>query len=256
MHATRPPNEPIELPYDSLIVAAGAGQSYFGHDEFALFAPGMKTIDDALEIRRRMLGGVRDGRDRDDPTDQHEWLTIVIVGAGPTGVELAGQIRELATRSLRNEFRSFDPSSMRVVLIDAGKEPLATFGDNLSEAAQQSSGELGVELRMDSRVDRRRLHSVSTSQVDDGKDRIAARTVLWAAGVHASPLAQLLADASGATVDRAGRIATLPDLTLPGHPEVFAVGDMVALDKLPGRRGSRDARRAPRRAHDRAPVAR
>src|SRR3954451_15196493 len=130
--ATRPPHESIEVPYDSLIVAAGAGQSYFGHDELALFAPGMKTIDDALEVRRRVLGAFEMAETARDTDDRKEWLTMVVVGGGPTGVELAGQIRELATRTLRNEFRTFDPASARVVLVDAGTHPLATFGSNLS----------------------------------------------------------------------------------------------------------------------------
>ena len=158
---------------------------------------------------------------------------MVIVGGGPTGVELAGQVRELAVRSLRKEFRVFDPASIRVVLVDAGKEPLATFGHNLSQRAQRDLHDLGVELRMNARVIGVDPTGVEIA-VGDGKDHIAARTVLWAAGVQASPLAQLLAEASGATTDRAGRIATLPDLTLPGHPEVFAVGDMVTLNGLPG----------------------
>jgi NADH dehydrogenase len=233
VHTTRPPHEPIEVAYDSLIVAAGAGQSYFGHDELALFAPGMKTIDDALEIRRRVFGAFEMAETASDPAEKAEWLTIVVVGAGPTGVELAGQIRELATRCLRNEFRTFDPASVRVVLVDAGKELLATFGTNLSSDAQRVLRTLGVEMRMGTRVVGIDSFGVDV-EVDDGKDRITARTVVWAAGVHASPLAQQLADASGAPVDRAGRIATRPDLTLAGHPEVFIVGDMVAFDKLPG----------------------
>jgi len=167
---------------------------------------------------------------------------MVVVGGGPTGVELAGQIRELATRTLRNEFRNFDPASARVVLVDAGTHPLATFGGSLSNHAQRALRRLGVEMRMNTRVvgvDSFGVDIVvgdrnADTNANGGKDHIAARTVLWAAGVHASPLAQLLADASGAEVDRAGRIATRPDLTLPGHPEVFAVGDMVALDDLPG----------------------
>jgi NADH dehydrogenase len=233
VRATRPPHETIELPYDSLIVAAGAGQSYFGHDEFALYAPGMKTIDDALEIRRRVLGAFEMAETATDPTEQKEWLTIVIVGAGPTGVELAGQVCELGHRSLRNEFRNFDPASVRVVLVDAGKEPLASFGDNLSAAAQRSLERLGADLVMNARVIGVDPFGVDI-EIGDGKERIAARTVLWAAGVHASPLAQLLADATGASVDRAGRITTERDLSLTGHPEVFAVGDMVAFDNLPG----------------------
>ncbi len=231
--ASRPLGETFEVPYDSLVVAAGAGQSYFGHDELALFAPGMKTIDDALEIRRRILGALEMAETAVDPTEQREWLTVVVVGGGPTGVELAGQVRELAVRSLRKEFRNFDPASIRVVLVDAGREPLATFGHNLSKRAQRDLTGLGVELRMNSRVVGVDMSGVDLA-VGEGTDHIAARTVLWAAGVQASPLAQLLAVASGATTDRAGRIATLPDLTLPGHPEVFAVGDMVTLNGLPG----------------------
>ena len=157
----------------------------------------------------------------------------MVVGAGPTGVELAGQVRELATRSLRGEFRTFEASSVRVILVDGGKEPLATFGDQLSGKAAKTLEHLGIELRMGGQV-----VGVDAEGVDvkgpDGNTRIDARTTIWAAGVQASPLAGLLAEASGATVDRAGRIAVLPDLTLPGHPEVFAVGDMASLDKLPG----------------------
>ena len=233
VHATRVPGHDVEVPYDTLIVAAGAGQSYFGHDELALHAPGMKTIDDALEIRRRLLGAFEMAETAIDPQEQQDWLTIAVVGAGPTGVEIAGQIRELATRSLRDDFRTFDPTSVRVLLLDGGKEPIATFGDDLSRRAARELEKLGVELRMGSRVtgiDANGL-DVATSA---GTERIAAHTVVWAAGVQASPLAKLLADATGAEVDRAGRIATLPDLTLPGHPEVFAVGDMVTLNNLPG----------------------
>jgi NADH dehydrogenase len=228
-----PTGAEIEFPYDSLIVAAGAGQSYFGHDELALYAPGMKTLDDAMEIRRRVLGAYEIAEGIDSEEERAPWLTIVVVGAGPTGVELAGQMRELATISLAGEFRNFDPASVRVLLVDAGKEPLATFGDNLSGRAQHALEELGVELMMNARVT-----GIDPLGVDiqrgDAAERINARTVVWAAGVEASPLAGELAKASGAEVDRAGRIEVLPDLTLPGHPEVFAVGDMTTLNNLPG----------------------
>ncbi len=223
----------VEYPYDSLIVAAGVTQSYFGHEEFALFAPGMKTLDDALELRRRIYGAFEMAELVADPIEKARWLTFVIVGAGPTGVELAGQVRELATRSLRGEFRTFEASSVRVILVDAGREPLATFGDRLSGKAQKTLEHLGIELRMGAQV-----VGVDAAGVDvkgvEGTSRIDARTAIWAAGVQASPLAGLLTDATGATVDRAGRIAVLPDLTLPGHPEVFAVGDMASIDDLPG----------------------
>jgi NADH dehydrogenase len=234
VHAIRPTEHaPFDLPYDSLIVAAGVTQSYFGNDELALFAPGMKTIDDALELRRRIFGAFEMAETARDADDQREWLTVAIVGAGPTGVELAGQVRELAARSLRKDFRTFDPASVRVVLLDGGTEPLATFGDKLSGRAAGELEKLGVELRMGSRVTDIDASGVEFT-TEAGTERIAARTVIWAAGVQASPLAAQLADAAGAEVDRAGRIAVLPDLTLPGHPEVFGVGDMVTLNQLPG----------------------
>lgn len=231
--AQRPLGEPFEVPYDSLIVAAGSSQSYFGSDQFSLYAPGMKTIDDALELRRRIYGAFEMAETATDPSEKDQWLTIVVVGAGPTGVEIAGQIREVAGRSLRGEFRAFDPASVRVIVVDGGEEPLAAFGDRLSGKATKTLEKMGVELQM-----RTRVTGVDAAGVDvttpDGADRIDARTVVWAAGVHASPLAEELAKTTGAEVDRAGRIAVLPDLTLPGHPEVFVVGDMIDLDHLPG----------------------
>jgi NADH dehydrogenase len=233
VHAVRPPHDPIEVPYDSLIVAAGVDQSYFGHDELALHAPGMKTLDDALELRRRIFGAFELAETARDAAEREAWLTIVVVGAGPTGVEIAGQIRELASRTLRGEFREFDPESVRVVLVDGGKEPLATFGDNLSARATRELEHIGVELRMGARVTGVDMLGVDVESADR-TERISARTVIWAAGVQASPLAAMLAAATGAETDRAGRIAVLADLTLPGHPEVFAVGDMVTLDELPG----------------------
>jgi NADH dehydrogenase len=231
--AKSPLHDPVEVPYDSLIVAAGANQSYFGHDELALFAPGMKTLDDALELRRRIFGAFEMAETTTDPTEQQAWLTVVVVGAGPTGVEIAGQIRELAVRSLRRNFRTFDPSTVRVLLMDGGTAPLATFGDRLSARAATALEKLGVELRMGSRVTGIDGEGVDV-ETSSGTERVAARIVIWAAGVQASPLAAMLAEASGAETDRAGRIATLPDLTLPGHPEVFAAGDMVTLNGLPG----------------------
>jgi len=232
VHSQQATGETIDVAYDSLIVAAGAGQSYFGHDEFALFAPGMKTIDDALELRRRILGAFEMAETAPDD-ERAQWLTAVVVGAGPTGVEIAGQIRELATRTLRREFRSIETGAMRVVLVDGGHEPLATFGSHLSGKARRQLGELGIELQMNAQV-----VGVDENGVDiklaHGTERIDAHTVVWAAGVHASPLAAMLGEATGAAVDRSGRIAVRPDLTLPGHPEVFVVGDMAALDDLPG----------------------
>ena len=226
----------LELPYDSLIVAAGAGQSYFGHDELARHAPGMKTIDDALELRRRFFGAFEMA---ELTTDQSPAATLADRGdrrhAGPTGVELAGQVRELATRSLRNEFRSIDPSSVRcVIVVDGGGEPLATFGGRLSHAARKELDALGVELQMHSRVVGVDQDGVDVLGADGVESRIEAHTTVWAAGVQASPLAQLLADRSGATLDRAGRIGVADDLSLADHPEVFAIGDMATYQHLPG----------------------
>jgi NADH dehydrogenase len=231
--ARRATGDTFDVPYDSLIVAAGAGQSYFGNDELALYAPGMKTLDDAVELRRRILGTFEMAETEPDDARRTSWLTIVIVGAGPTGVEIAGQIRELATRTLRHEFRSFDPASVRVLLVDGGDAPLANFGDGLSDAARRQLEALGVELQMHARVTSIDAAGVDM-QTDDGPVHVDARVVIWAAGVHASPLAAMLAAATGAQVDRSGRVAVLADLTLPGHPEVFAVGDMAALRDLPG----------------------
>ncbi len=234
VHTVSIPGESYDYPYDSLIVAAGAGQSYFGHDEYALIAPGMKTIDDAMELRRRVLGALEIAETRTDPAQQRFFMTFAIVGAGPTGVELAGQIRELAFRSLTNDFRTIDPAAVRVILIDGGKEPLANFGDRLSERAAKELEKMGVDLRMGLRVVGVDALGVDTESADGEKGRIECGTTIWAAGVQASPLAGMLADATGAETDRAGRIAVLPDLTLPGHPEVFAVGDMAAVNNLPG----------------------
>ena len=228
------PGRNDEYPYDSLIVAAGAGQSYFGHDEFALIAPGMKTIDDAMELRRRVYGALELAETMTNPALERFWTTFVVVGAGPTGVELSGQIRELAVRSLRREFRTIDPASVRVVLIDGGSEPLANFGDRLSGRARAALEKMGVELRMGLRVVGVDPFGVDAQGKDGDRTRIESGTVIWAAGVQASPLAGLLAEPTGAEIDRAGRISVLPDLSLPGHPEVFAVGDMASVDNLPG----------------------
>jgi NADH:ubiquinone reductase (H+-translocating) len=224
----------LEVPYDSLIVAAGVNQSYFGHDEFSLYAPGMKTIDDALELRRRIFGAFEMAEMTSDPVEKERWLTAAVVGAGPTGVELAGQVRELACRSLRGEFRTFEPSSVRVILLDGGKEPLATFGNQLSGRAAKELQRLGIELRMGTRVVGVDAKGVDIVDHTGAPSRLDAYITLWAAGVEASPLAKKLADACGLEVDRAGRIPVQPDCSLPGHPEVFAVGDMMALNNLPG----------------------
>jgi NADH:ubiquinone reductase (H+-translocating) len=234
VHTAALPGEVNEFAYDSLIVAAGAGQSYFGHDEFAMIAPGMKTIDDAMELRRRVYGALELAENLSDVALQRFWMTFVIVGAGPTGVELAGQIRELAYRSLTKDFRHIDPATIRVILVDGGKEPLANFGGQLAGRARVQLEKMGVELRMGLRVVGVDPLGVDTEGPGGEKGRVECGTVIWAAGVQASPLAGLLAEATGAETDRAGRIAVLPDLTLPGHPEIFAVGDMASINNLPG----------------------
>ncbi len=234
VHTTSLPGRFDEYPYDSLIVAAGAGQSYFGHDEYALIAPGMKTVDDAMELRRRVYGALELAETMVDEVLERFWMTFAIVGAGPTGVELAGQIRELACRSLTEDFRAIRPSSVRVILIDGGKEPLANFGDQLSGRARRDLEKMGVDLQMGLRVVGVDPFGVDTETADGVKGRFECGTTIWAAGVQGSPLAGMLADATGAKTDRAGRIEVLPDLSLPGHPEVFAVGDMASLNELPG----------------------
>jgi NADH:ubiquinone reductase (H+-translocating) len=221
------------VPFDSLIVATGASQSYFGHDEFAIHAPGMKTIDDALELRGRIFGAFDMAELETDPAQRAAWLTFVVVGAGPTGVELAGQIAELSRRALRRNYRSFDPGTARVILVEALDTVLAPFPEPLRRRAQQDLERLGVEVRFHTKVtgvDRTGLDV----NIDDQSGRIEAYTKIWAAGVQASPLGKTLADQSGVTVDRAGRVPVQPDCTLPGHPEVFVIGDLMSLDHLPG----------------------
>ena len=219
--------------YDSLVVAAGAGQSYFGNDHFARFAPGMKSIDDALELRGRIFGSFEMAELVEDEEQRTRLMTFVVVGAGPTGVEMAGQIAELSRRTLRHEFRRIDPRQARVILLDAAPSVLGSFGDRLGAKAVTRLNEIGVEVQLGAKV----VGVDGTGiEVEDaqGRRRIESVCKVWAAGVSASPLGALLAEQSGAGLDRAGRIEVLPDLTLPGHPEVFVVGDMIALDGLPG----------------------
>ena len=235
MTAQTIPTEEREYPYDSLIVAAGAGQSYFGHDEFALDRAGHEDHRRRPRAAPACPRRARAGRELRPTEEQRSfWLTVVVVGAGPTGVELAGQVRELAVRSLKRDFRTIDPASVRVVLVDGGAEPLATFGDRLSSRAAEALTKMGVELRM-------HTGSWASTRVGvdvDGAGRQASGsprgTVIWAAGVQASPLAGMLAEATAPTPIGPAVVAVLPDLSLPGHPEVFAVGDMASINKLPG----------------------
>ena len=220
--------------YDSLIVAAGAAQSYFGHDEFAVDAPGMKTIDDALELRGRIFGAFELAELQSEASRRAGWLTFVVVGAGPTGVELAGQIAELSRRALKGGYRTFDPASARIILVEAAGKVLAPFPEPLQRRAQRDLERLRVEVRLRTMVTGVNGDGLDIVQEDGSAARIEARTKVWAAGVRASPLGGILAAQSGAGVDRAGRVSVRPDCTLPGHPEVFVVGDLMSLDRLPG----------------------
>jgi NADH:ubiquinone reductase (H+-translocating) len=217
------------LAYDALILAPGTTHSYFGHDDWAPFAPGLKDVEDAFEIRRRVLIAFENAEQEPDEARRRAWLTFAIVGAGPTGVELAGALEEIAQRTLAKDFRNFDPASARVVLIDAAPRVLNTFSEHLSALADAILRRRGVELLLG-----RRVTGIDARGVAMGETRIEARTVLWAAGVQASPLGAAL----GVPLDRAGRVLVTPDLSIPGHPEVFVVGDLCALEQdgewLPG----------------------
>ena len=226
---------PTVTPYDSLIVAAGASQSYFGNDQFAEFAPGMKSIDDALELRGRIFGAfewAELGAARGDNIDHH--LTFVVVGAGPTGVEMAGQIAELAHRTLKRDFRSINTREARVILLDAAPQVLPPFGARLGAKAKKELEDLGVEVQLGAMVTDVDERGLEVKDRDGTVRRIESMTKIWAAGVQANPLGRTLSEQTGAPLDRAGRISVNPDLTLPGHPEVFVVGDMISLDNLPG----------------------
>jgi len=215
-------------------VAAGATHSYFGHHEWADFAPGMKTLDDATRLRSRILLAFEMADQEADPTRRAAWLSFAIVGAGPTGVELAGQIALLAHRVLRHEYRRAEPRQARVLLLDAVPRVLGAFAPRLSEHARNALEDLGVDVTLQSEVIGIDGEGVVVRNAEGLTRMVAARTVIWAAGVQASPLAAQLAAQSTAELDRAGRLKVERDLTLPGHPEVFAIGDMVALEGVPG----------------------
>ena len=208
------------LAFDHLLLASGATHAYFGHDDWAPHAPGLKTLDDALGIRRRILTAFERAEAEDDPVKRDAWLTFAIVGGGPTGVELAGTLAEIARHTLRGEFRRADPRMARVLLLEAGPRVLSSFPESLSEKARAQLQTLGVDVRT----------GVPVAAIDDdgvqlGDTRIAARTVLWAAGVAASPLARDL----GVPLDRAGRVLVEPDLSVPGHPSIFVAGDLASI---------------------------
>ncbi len=255
-----------ELRYDRLILATGATHSYFGHPDWARVAPGLKTIEDALEMRRRLLGAFEMAERERDALRRRPWLTFVVVGAGPTGVELAGALAEIARRTLARDFRRFSPASARVVLVEAAPRVLPTYPPDLSEKARRQLERLGVEVRTGAQVT-----AIDEGGVVASGERVASRTVLWGAGVAASPLARSL----GVPLDRAGRVPVAPDLSVPGFPDVFVAGDLAAVVQdgapVPGvapaalqmgeaaaENVARDARGEPRRAfryHDKGVLA-
>ena len=227
-------NRQTATPYDSLIVAAGSGQSYFGNDHFAEFAPGMKSIDDALELRGRIFGAFELAELAETEEEIKRLLTFVVVGAGPTGVEMAGQIAELSRRTLAKDFRRINTRHARVIMVDAANQVLPPFGAKLGRATRRSLEKRGVEVRLGEMVTDLDERGLTLQRKDGSTERIEATTKVWAAGVQASPLTKTLAEQTGAPLDRSGRIGVNPDLTLPGYPDVFVVGDMIALDNLPG----------------------
>jgi NADH dehydrogenase len=206
--------------YDTLVLATGARHAYFGHDEWEPFAPGLKTLEDATTLRRRILVAFERAERESDPERRAALLTFVIIGAGPTGVELAGTIAELARQTLPPDFRNIDTRKARVVLIEAGPRVLAGFADNLSAYAQASLERIDVEVKLGQAVT-----ECSVDGVVYGGNRLDAKTIIWAAGVRASPAAEWL----DAPADRAGRLEVEPDLTVPGHPDIFAIGDTVTI---------------------------
>ncbi|WP_432457960.1 NAD(P)/FAD-dependent oxidoreductase [Cellulomonas iranensis] len=230
----RSPLGEVRTRYDSLVVAAGAGQSYFGRDEFAEHAPGLKSLDDAMEVRARVLGAFELAELTDDPEVADRLLTFVVVGAGPTGVEMAGQVAELAHRVLPGQFRRADPARARVLLVDPVEHVLPGYPERLASAAARELDRLGVELWTGWKVVELDARSVTVEDADGRRREIPTVCKVWAAGVAGAPLGRVLAERSGAETDRAGRVRVAPDCTLPGHPEVFVVGDLMSLDDLPG----------------------
>ena len=223
----------LTLRYDMLVVAAGAGESYFGHDEWEQDAPGMKSLDDALRVRTRILSAFEVAETSVDGAEREAWLTFVIVGAGPTGVELAGQIAYLSRHTLAGHYRAIRSEDARIVLLDAGPSVLPSFPERLRAKTAAELRRAGIEIQVSTAATGVDAHGIEV-RGPGGPERIEAHTVLWAAGVEASPLARVLAQASGAAVDGSGRVSVGADLTLPDHPEVFAIGDMVALEGVPG----------------------
>jgi NADH dehydrogenase len=222
------------IPYDYLIVATGATHHYFGHSEWEAFAPGLKTIENATEIRSRLLVAFERAERETDPVARRAWLNFVIVGGGPTGVELAGALGEIANDTLRHDFRHIDPRDAAILLVEGESRVLPTFPPDLSAKAERQLISLGVRARTGARVTGIDADGV-TVEVRGSEERIAAHTVLWAAGVRASRLGKVLADRAGAPLDRAGRVLVAPDLSIPGHAEIFVIGDLATFTHQGGK---------------------
>ena len=231
--AVAPDHRELTLPYDTLVVAGGAKDAYFGHEEWAEFAPGMKTLEDARHLRSHILSAFEMAELAADPEERAAYLTFVVIGAGPTGVELVGQLAELAHQVLPKDYRSVVTTEARILLVEAAPAVLGSFHPKLQRYTQRRLEKMGVEVRLNTTATGM-SHDSITVNGPEGEEQIPARTRIWAAGVRASPLATMLAEATGAETDPSGRVAVLPDCSLPGHPEVFAVGDMISLNQLPG----------------------
>jgi NADH:ubiquinone reductase (H+-translocating) len=224
----------VSVGYDTLIVAGGSSYSYFGHDDWRGVAPEVKSLESALAVRARILSAFEAAEMESDAERRRGWLTFVVVGAGPTGVEMAGQIAELARDTMRRDFRAIDPRDGRILLVEIADRVLTTFPESLSRKALRSLEHLGVSPLLGRTVVDIEEEAVTVQSADGGSERIPARTKIWCAGVTASRLAARLADQADGELDRAGRVAVEPDLTLPGHPEVFAIGDMVSVRGVDG----------------------
>jgi NADH dehydrogenase len=225
--------KPITIGYDSLIVACGATSSYFGHDEFREVSCGMKTLDDALALRGNIFGAFELAEAEMDPQKRRRLMTFVVVGGGPTGVEMAGQLRELSRRALRRNYRMINPVDTRVVLVEGVDQLVGSMGSYLSHMTQRDLTRMGVEIHLGAMVTDMDDDGVEITQKDGTKERIPSATKVWAAGTRASSLGGTLAEAAGAETDRAGRVVVSPDCSLPAHPEVFVVGDLMASEDLP-----------------------
>ncbi|GAA1849779.1 NAD(P)/FAD-dependent oxidoreductase [Pseudonocardia ailaonensis] len=234
VHAATPSADQLDLPYDYLVVAGGATHAYFGHPEWAEHAPGMKSIEDARMLRSQILGAYELAELATDEKEREAYLTFVVVGAGPTGVEITGQLAELAQYVLPKEYRSIDTRQAKIILLDAAPSVLPPFAPKLQRYTQRQLEKMGVEVRLNTAATDMDSEAI-TVKGPRGEERIIARTKIWAAGVQASPLAAVLAKATGTETDRAGRLAVDPDCSLPGAEGVYAIGDMVTtVDRLPG----------------------